>query len=180
MPNRLNLVGRVFGKYTVLRGKGNNAWGESVWECECLCGRIFDVVGKSLTYGNTKGCTFCKNVKHGLARVGKLTREFRLWNGAKQNAKSGGHVFEIQISDIIIPEVCPLLGILLDKNASHRADNLPSLDRIDNRLGYSRNNIWVISWRANKIKNNASLQELKSLAENLEQKLVESKINEAR
>lgn len=44
---------------------------------------------------------------------------------------------------------------------SHR----PSLDRTDNRKGYVRGNVRVISFRANQIKNDASADELRALAE---------------
>jgi len=57
-----------------------------------------------------------------------------------------------------LPLVCPVLGITLstdgDKDSSH------SLDRIDSSLGYTRDNVRVISWRANMLKNNATLEEL--------------------
>jgi len=180
MGKRLNLTGKVFGKFTVVRDKGNNKHRESMWECRCLCGKIFTIVGKSLTSGNSMGCAFCKNVKHGLARVGKVTREFRMWNSAKQNAKVADRLFEIQLDDIVIPEFCPLLGIRLDKNAALQSDNLPSLDRINSQLGYTSDNIWVVSWRANRIKSDLDLFELKLLVENLEAKLTEQKIYEAR
>jgi len=42
------------------------------------------------------------------------------------------------------------------------------LDRIDSTKGYIKGNVWVISNRANTLKNDASLQELKTLVENLE------------
>lgn len=36
----------------------------------------------------------------------------------------------------------------------------PSLDRIDNDIGYVKDNIWVISQRANQMKGDASKEEL--------------------
>jgi len=44
------------------------------------------------------------------------------------------------------------------------------LDRIDNNKGYIKDNVWVISRKANTIKNNASLEELKALVAALESK----------
>jgi hypothetical protein len=42
-------------------------------------------------------------------------------------------------------------------------DNSPSLDRIDTSKGYVKGNVWVISWRANKLKSDATLAELESI-----------------
>ncbi len=49
-----------------------------------------------------------------------------------------------------------------------QAGSTPSLDRIDSSLGYVKGNVWVISWRANHIKTDASLEELKQLVAGLE------------
>uniref|UniRef100_A0AB74UMJ1 Uncharacterized protein n=1 Tax=Caulobacter phage BL57 TaxID=3348355 RepID=A0AB74UMJ1_9VIRU len=42
-------------------------------------------------------------------------------------------------------------------------DHSPSLDRIDNALGYVPGNVVVVSWKANRLKNSGSLQDLKAL-----------------
>ena len=39
-------------------------------------------------------------------------------------------------------------------------DNNPSIDRIDPTKGYVSGNIHIISWRANRLKNNGSLDDL--------------------
>ena len=41
----------------------------------------------------------------------------------------------------------------------------PSLDRIDPNRGYTKDNIIVMSYRANRIKNDATKEEIKKLAE---------------
>jgi len=78
--------------------------------------------------------------------------------------------FTIEQKDIIIPDTCPLLGIPLvfHRGKGSQQGNSPSLDRIDSTKGYIKGNVWVISNRANTLKNDASLQELKTLVENLE------------
>ncbi len=81
----------------------------------------------------------------------------KLWKGAKDRATEKGLEFDLVVDDIKIPDVCPVLGILL--NASDRA-HTPSIDRIDNARGYTKDNIQIISWRANRLKNDASLEEL--------------------
>lgn len=63
--------------------------------------------------------------------------------------------------NISTPEKCPILGIVLEYCA--RGINNPaaaSPDRIDNSKGYIPGNVQVISFRANELKSDASLDEL--------------------
>jgi hypothetical protein len=53
------------------------------------------------------------------------------------------------------------------RNGTTNLDNSYSLDRIDSNKGYVKGNVWVISRRANVIKNNATLEELELLTNNL-------------
>lgn len=46
-----------------------------------------------------------------------------------------------------------------------------SLDRLDSSRGYTPDNVWVISWRANQIKSNATLSELRTLCDALDRRL---------
>lgn len=87
-------------------------------------------------------------------------------SSARSRAKSKNLDFNIDVSDIELPEVCPLLGIPLSINASNKEFSY-SLDRIDSSKGYVRGNVWVISDRANRLKNNATLEELDMLVTNL-------------
>src|SRR3954469_17279117 len=70
----------------------------------------------------------------------------------------------ITIEDIIIPKFCPVLGIRIKKTLGKRTGHSPSLDRIIPKLGYVKGNIIVISWRANDLKKDASVEELQLLA----------------
>ena len=87
---------------------------------------------------------------------------------ARASAKKHGWNFNLELSDIVIPKTCPLLGIVLERKAGVQADSTPSLDRIDSSLGYVKGNVWVISWRANHIKTDASIEELKLLVVGLD------------
>lgn len=86
-----------------------------------------------------------------------------LWLAAKKRSSSKGLVFTITVEDINIPEYCPILGIKIEVNGEKI--NSPSLDRIDSKKGYVKDNIQIISWRANWLKGNASLEEIKKLGE---------------
>lgn len=80
---------------------------------------------------------------------------------AKNRAKRKGLDFDIEVSDIIIPERCPYLDIPLTRTwYEGKVGSNPSLDRIDNTKGYVKGNVQVISNRANRMKVDASLEEL--------------------
>lgn len=71
--------------------------------------------------------------------------------------------FDLTIDDLDIPEYCPVLGIKINFNHGHSGyfDDSPSVDRIIPELGYTKDNIKIISNRANLLKNNATIEELK-------------------
>lgn len=84
---------------------------------------------------------------------------------ARRRADKCGFGFNIDETDIIIPETCPILGIPLFFSPNTKTDNTPSLDRMDSQLGYIKDNVWIISWKANRVKNNATLDELIKIGE---------------
>lgn len=90
-----------------------------------------------------------------------------LWASAKNRAKKKGLEFSISENDFEIPEICPLLEIPMHKNPECACNNSYSLDRIDSSKGYIPGNVWVISNRANRIKGDATLEELELLVRNL-------------
>jgi hypothetical protein len=82
---------------------------------------------------------------------------------ARVRARRKGLEFDITPADVVKVEACPWLGIPLffKTNKKGRAGpNTPSLDRIDSSRGYVKGNVEIISWRANLLKANASLDEL--------------------
>lgn len=88
-----------------------------------------------------------------------------LFNRAKARAIKKGLEFTITQDDIIIPKTCPVFGVLLvpSNRTNNDPDNSPSLDRVDSSKGYTKDNIMVISYRANTLKNNATPEEIKML-----------------
>jgi len=86
-----------------------------------------------------------------------------LWRGARLRAKKNGREFNIDKSDVIVPEFCPILGVKLIRGRGVRSHNSATIDRIDNKKGYIKGNIQVISCRANVMKNDASFEEIEKL-----------------
>ena len=88
-----------------------------------------------------------------------------MFRAAKQRSRMDKLPFNLELSDIVIPEICPILAIPLMISSTGRAmDNSPSLDKIIPELGYVKGNIQVISKKANTMKSNASEHELIAFA----------------
>lgn len=79
--------------------------------------------------------------------------------------------FNITKEDIVIPTFCPVLGIPLQIGTGDKTDNSPSLDRIVPSKGYVIGNIEVMSDKANRIKTNASLEEIEKVVIYLRKRL---------
>lgn len=106
------------------------------------------------------------NRKRTSRRKANNPTKFRL-NGLKSSAKSRGIEFTLSVDDLHIPAVCPVFNTpFVDGDK----DYAPSVDRIDNSKGYVKDNVWVISRRANRIKNDASLEELEAIVRALKAK----------
>lgn len=93
----------------------------------------------------------------------------RMLSNAKLRAKQKGLEFSLEIDDIQVPAICPVLGLPLTVARGRKpgdagaAPNSPTIDRIDNSRGYVKGNVRVISWRANDLKHDASVDELEAV-----------------
>ena len=91
-----------------------------------------------------------------------------IWKRARDSAKKRGITFELSRLDVMnmtVPITCPALGIPIKMENGQASDNSLSIDRINSEKGYSFDNCIFVSWRANKLKSDASLNELVRIAE---------------
>ena len=88
---------------------------------------------------------------------------------AKHNALKRGIPFDLKRGDVVWVTHCPILGIELDYSASEgkNPDYSPSIDRIDTSKGYTKDNVWVISNKANRMKNDGSKDDLVRFAKSI-------------
>lgn len=88
-----------------------------------------------------------------------------LRNVCKSRAKKLGLEFNLTPEDFVIPEFCPIFGVRLERGGKGYHENSPSVDRLDPNKGYVKGNISVISFRANRIKADATSSELRIIAD---------------
>lgn len=78
----------------------------------------------------------------------------------KAAARAGGSLWEIEFGELVWPTHCPILGMELNYYAlSTRVEASPSFDQIIPGKGYIPGNVQIISWRANRLKNNGTWKE---------------------
>ena len=94
-----------------------------------------------------------------------LHPETRLLQLARSRARRLGLAYDLTPGCITVPSYCPVLNIPLFVTARGFSDNAPTLDRVDNSKGYVVGNVLVVSWRANRIKADATPAELRRIAE---------------
>lgn len=87
-----------------------------------------------------------------------------LLNASRQRSKKKSRENNLTIQDIkdAFPKdgLCPIFGIKMAFGNVGFRENSPSIDRLDSKKGYTRDNIQIISWKANRIKKDASIEEL--------------------
>lgn len=137
-----DLTGQSFGKLLVVSFSYRNPKTyKRYWNCACQCGTSIEVDGSHLVAGHTKSCG-CILTKHGNARRGSETPEYRAWLSAK-----------VRTGDINHPSYRTHggRGITMCDRWENSFENFledmgtkpsqkHSLDRIDNNKGYSKEN----------------------------------------
>lgn len=84
----------------------------------------------------------------------------------KSRAKARGLDFDLEIEDLKnYPKVCPVLGIEIKLFADRNDPHCLSIDRFDNNKGYTKDNIRMISLRANFLKRDATVEELEKVCQ---------------
>jgi len=86
--NRFDLIGKRFGRLTVISLVGVDKRGNRLWDCACDCGKKNEaVLGKILKEGRTKSCGCLReeaakraNTTHGMS----LSSEYSIWKSMIQ------------------------------------------------------------------------------------------------
>jgi hypothetical protein len=80
----------------------------------------------------------------------------------KNKCQSNSIPFDFVVEDLApFPLICPVLGITIDyfKKGSGGSNHSPSIDRLVPEDGYVRGNVRIISQKANRLKQDATVDE---------------------
>lgn len=99
----------------------------------------------------------------------KLKRSHEIFTRKRNSCRPRGIKFTITFAELDFPDVCPVLGLRLSyakpRGSKNRVEeNAPTFDRIDPSKGYISGNVLIVSWRANRIKNDGTPDEHAKIA----------------
>ena len=94
----------------------------------------------------------------------KLYAKWSFWNKKRLNCTNNNIEFSLPFEEDMYPDVCPVFGTrLIYGDPSVSRHNRPSFDKVVPAKGYTRENVCIISFKANFLKNNASLDDIKRI-----------------
>lgn len=156
---RVDLTGKTFGKWTVLKRLGSlKSYGDIFWECRCECGKISKVRSYHLTKGYSRRCVSCGH----LPRPYKSELAEQNWKVIVRCAKKRGirvlltreEAYRVFLTQ---KKKCALTGldICFPTCGNDRRNNkwTASLDRLDSNKPYTRDNIQWVHKHVNRMKN---------------------------
>lgn len=190
---RIDLVGKTFGRWTVLSTAPRTY--QTMWQCRCTCGVERAVSGANLTSGHSTSCgclreenrpNLWKNrdfsgdknprakknrEKYGDKYIASSSVWYKRASGVFYNAKKKGIPlgFESAVDFAtyirsIAPKKCPVFDKAFVERGSGFNKWSPSIDKIDPTKGYVPGNIQIISFHANRMKQDATSEQLEQFA----------------
>jgi len=150
-----DLVGKTFGRLTVLRDSGKRRRNFKVWNCLCLCSNFTEVTTAELQSGKTKSCGCLpkgRRKKHGDSwpRI----RLYKTWQNMLDRCKNKNYQFYYRYGGrgiTICDEWEDYITFKTWALENGYNDNL-TIDRIDNDGNYEPNNCQWLTNRENSIK----------------------------
>lgn len=167
MAKVLNIIGQKFGRLTVIKRVDNSKQGKSRWLCKCECGVEKIIVGGNLKNGSVQSCKCLQRerLKDAIGLIPGLSNMRELIISYKKSAKRRRikyNLSEKQFSKITQKD-CYYCGTRPNNIAKYSGCNgnyiYNGIDRIDNKKGYTIDNIVSCCKRCNMAKNNGTLQE---------------------
>ena len=167
----IDLTRKKFGRLTVIKRTFPNAKNRHAkWLCECECGTKKVILGGSLKSGSTRSCgclykesgkinNIKKRLNLGLANLRQVITRYKL------NAKKRGLKFKLTEEQFyeITQKDCFYCGekpSQIKKGKNYFGEYIYNgIDRIDNKKGYTIDNVVPCCKKCNIAKNNSTLQE---------------------
>lgn len=179
----LDLAGKRFGSLVAISRSTKRTSNKSyMWNCVCDCGNKVKAGASSLNGGekNSCGCLTERNRHEG--RANKMVRLYGTYMSCidpwyiraaaiRQRCRANNIPFGFKsVVDLalylrsIAPETCPVFGVKFVNGTKTMHKWSPSVDKIVPEKGYCKDNLQVISYLANSMKRDATLEQLEKFA----------------
>lgn len=165
--NKPNLVGRTFGKLTVL-SRLPNPVGDKHWLCVCECGKTRRCDARKLNDGRVTSCG-CDTAEKRERAADSLRKESTMWRGIwntyKCSARERSLAFDL--TDIQVRAICSMACHYCGKpplqkwkraHTDRVIGRYNGIDRVDNEIGYVPANVVPCCGHCNRIKNTLILE----------------------
>lgn len=168
--NYKDITNQIFGRLlAVKRVKNSPLRGSAYWLCRCTCGNETIVEGTALRYGSIKSCGCYKydKIYKGYKDISKT-----YWGTIIKGAEKRKLKINISMQDAWElwekqKGLCALTGQKLILNKHYSKEQTASLDRINNKQGYIKNNIRWVHKDINLLRNNRTDEQLISLCKQI-------------
>ena len=154
---KVEMKGKRFGRYVVLRYVGENKAHESLWECKCDCGNIRVVPGVRLRKGGALSCgcyhrdeMVNRLTSHGLSE----SRIYDIWKELKQRCTNESNIkykYYGEKGITVCDEWANSFISFYNWSIENGYNESLTIDRIDSNKGYNPSNC---RWVSYKVQNN--------------------------
>ena len=156
---KIDLIGKVFDRNTVIDERGRDRFGQVLWLCQCSCGNEHLVTGGRLRRGESKSCGCLRHeggpLRHGDSARGRLTPEYRTWSNMIDRCERPGNKSYKDYGGRGIAVCARWRGdfALFLADMGRKPSALHSIDRIRNDEGYGPGNCrWATRQEQNRNK----------------------------
>lgn len=147
MGRLIELSGRRFGRWIVLKRAENSRFGYPQWLCRCICGTEKTILGGPLRSSRSEscGCLSTELLARRSRKPGGYAAATVAWSRIRGNARRRGITFRLTRDQVMALIVLPCVycGRSETNYARARLDTLKysGLDRVDSAEGYVPDNV---------------------------------------
>jgi len=158
----IELTGQKFGELKIISRAINTNYGQAQWNCICSCGNSTVVSSINLKKGNTKSCGCLKGLQDKT-----LYSKRTLYQIYKKSALKRGYSFDLNFEQFLtlIQSNCFFCGKsptkYYKKYGAREGFFVNGIDRLNNNIGYEKNNSVPCCTDCNNAKMNLTIEEFK-------------------
>ena len=167
MGKFIDETGNCYGRLTVLSRAENDRYNNARWLCRCECGNEVVTSGVSLRSGRTKSCGCLRQGGNNELPEGEAAFN-ALVGSMKRSAKKRGHRWDLTREQIryLTKQPCHYCGAKPTQCFASRYKTTGDyiyngLDRVDNKRGYTIDNVVPCCEQCNRAKSAMTVEEFR-------------------